>query len=426
MKIRYFNCTVITMNENNDIFVGEVHTQDDKIIYVGEPCEGGVFDKQYDLNGAVIMPGFKDCHCHSPMTLFRNYADDLPLDTWLFEKIFPLEDQLTGDDVYWGTLLAVLEYLSTGITAVGDMYFLDDHLAKAMADSGMRCVFVKGMSDLGKKVDDVLSNCEEAYHRINGKYPLVRYDLGVHAEYTVSRDLLKGAGELAKKLGENIGIHLSESKKEVDECVAKYGRRPAFEVASHGTFDNGGLAYHCVYLDDDEMDLLRDKGVSIVANPASNLKLGNGVAPLCKMVDKGLNVAIGTDGPASNNSLDMFREMYLASVLQKGQSGDPSAMPAETVLKMATVNGAKAMRLPDCDCLAVGKQADMVVISLDRPNMQPLANIQKSIVYSADKSNVKMTIIAGNVLYQDGYFNIGIDDQEIYKKCNEIVARFVK
>jgi len=137
-------------------------------------------------------------------------------------------------------------------------------------------------------------------------------------------------------------------------------------------------------------------------------------------------VCIGTDGPASNNSLDMFREMYLASTLQKGMTGDPSAMPAETVLKMATVNGAKAMRLPDCDCLAVEKQADMVVISLDRPNMQPLANVQKSIVYSADKSNVKMTIIAGNVLYQDGYFNIGIDDQEIYKKCNEIVARFVK
>jgi len=414
------------MNEQNDIFVGEVHTLDDKIIYVGKPVEGGEFDKQYDLKGAVIMPGFKDCHCHSPMTLFRNYADDLPLDTWLFDKIFPLEDQLTGDDVYWGSLLAVLEYLSSGITSVGDMYFLDDYLVKAMADSGMRCVFVKGMSDLGKDTKDVLTSCEEAYHRLNGISPLVRYDLGVHAEYTVSRDLLKGAGELAKKLGENVGIHLSESKKEVDECIAKYGKRPAFEVASHGTFDNGGLAYHCVYLDEDEMELLRDKGVSVVTNPASNLKLANGVAPLLKMIEKGLNVAIGTDGPASNNSLDMFREMYLACVLQKGVSGDPSAMPAETVLRMATSNGAKAMRLFDCDCLAVGKQADMVVISLDRPNMQPLANIQKSIVYSADKSNVKMTIVAGNVLYQDGIFNIGIDENEIYSHCNDIVARFVK
>lgn len=426
MKIRFYNGNVMTMNPSNDIFYGEVHTEDDKITYVGKETKGGSFDRQVDLKGGVTMPGFKDCHCHSPMTLFRNYADDLPLDEWLYDKIFPLEAKLTGESVYWGTLLAVLEYLSGGITAVCDMYFLDEWLMKAMADGGMRCVFVKGMSDNGKFTPETLAACERNYCKLNGMSHLVRYDLGVHAEYTASRQLLKGAAELSAKLGEPVSIHLSESKKEVADCVAKYGDRPAFEVAKYGLFDRGGMAYHCVYLDRDEMRLLASKKVTAVINPASNLKLANGVAPVTDMLEEGLNVAIGTDGPASNNGLDMFREMYLTSVLQKGRTGNPAAMPAETVLKMATVNGAKAMRLYDCDCLAVGKQADMIVLDLDRPNMRPLANLQKSIVFSADRTNVRMTVVAGRILYEDGKFYTDIPAEEIYRRCEQIAGSFYK
>lgn len=426
MKIRFYNGNVMTMNPSNDIFYGEVHTEDDKITYVGKETKGGFFDRQVDLKGGVIMPGFKDCHCHSPMTLFRNYADDLPLDEWLYDKIFPLEAKLTGESVYWGTLLAVLEYLSGGITAVCDMYFLDEWLMKAMADGGMRCVFVKGMSDNGEFTPETLAACERNYRKLNGMSHLVRYDLGVHAEYTASRQLLKGAAELSAKLGEPVSIHLSESKKEVADCVAKYGDRPAFEVAKYGLFDRGGMAYHCVYLDRDEMRLLASKKVTAVINPASNLKLANGVAPVTDMLEEGLNVAIGTDGPASNNGLDMFREMYLTSVLQKGRTGNPAAMPAETVLKMATVNGAKAMRLYDCDCLAVGKQADMIVLDLDRPNMRPLANLQKSIVFSADRTNVRMTVVAGRILYEDGKFYTDIPAEEIYRRCEQIAGSFYK
>lgn len=426
MKIRYFNGTVLTMDAQNAVFFGEVHTDNDKITYAGAPTDGGSFDRQIDLKGGVIMPGFKNCHCHSPMTLFRNYADDLPLDSWLFDKIFPLEDRLTGEDVYWGTLLAVLEYLAGGITSVCDMYFLDEWLVKAMADSGMRCVFVKGLSDLGRDTAKAVADCEEAFHKLNGISPLVRYDLGVHAEYTVSRELLTAVSALSKKLGQPVSIHLSESKKEVDECLEKHGDRPPAEVAKYGVFDNGGMAYHCVHINGEEMALLAQKGVSVITNPASNLKLANGVAPLVRMLQSGVNVAIGTDGPASNNGLDMFREMYLACVLQKSMSSDPSAMPAETVLKMATVNGAKAMRLDDCDCIAVGKQADLLVLDLDRPNTQPAANIQKCIVYSADRTNVRMTVVAGKILYEDGKFNIGIPAEEIYRRCGEITAGFMK
>ena len=360
------------------------------------------------------------------MTLFRNYADDLPLDEWLNDKIFPLEAKLDGESVYWGTLLAVLEYLSGGVTAVCDMYFWDEWLVKAMADGGMRCVFVKGMSDNGNFKRETLDACERNYLMLNELSPLVRYDLGVHAEYTASRELLKGAAELSAKLNAPVSIHLSESKKEVEDCVARYGDRPAFEVAKYGVFDRGGMAYHCVYLNDDEIALLAKKGVSVVTNPASNLKLANGVAPLIKMLEAGVNVALGTDGPASNNGLDMFREMYLASVLQKSVTGDPAAMPAETVLKMATVNGAMAMRLYDCDCLAEGKQADMTLINLDRPNTRPLANLQKSIVFSADRTNIRMTVVAGRILYEDGEFFTDIPADEIYRRCEEIAGRFHK
>ena len=426
MKIRFFNGHVMTMNKNNDIFTGEVHTDDDVITYVGGETSGGTFDREVDMRGGVIMPGFKDCHCHSPMTLFRNYADDLPLDEWLNDKIFPLEAKLDGESVYWGTLLAVLEYLSGGVTAVCDMYFWDEWLVKAMADGGMRCVFVKGMSDNGNFKRETLDACERNYLILNELSPLVRYDLGVHAEYTASRELLKGAAELSAKLNAPVSIHLSESKKEVEDCVARYGDRPAFEVAKYGVFDRGGMAYHCVYLNDDEIALLAKKGVSVVTNPASNLKLANGVAPLIKMLEAGVNVALGTDGPASNNGLDMFREMYLASVLQKSVTGDPAAMPAETVLKMATVNGAMAMRLYDCDCLAEGKQADMTLINLDRPNTRPLANLQKSIVFSADRTNVRMTVVAGRILYEDGEFFTDIPADEIYRRCEEIAGRFHK
>ncbi len=427
MKIKFYNGYVMTMNQNNDIFRGEVHVDDDVITYVGKGKPGGKFDREVDMRGGVIMPGLKNCHCHSPMTLFRNYADDLPLDEWLYDKIFPLEAKLTGESVYWGTLLAVLEYLSGGITAVCDMYFLDEWLVKAMIDGEMRCVFVKGMSDNGKFTQETLDACEKNYHALNNLSPLVRYDLGVHAEYTASRELLKGAAELSAKLNTPVSLHLSESKKEVDECISRCGMRPAFEVARHGVFDKeGAMAYHCVYLDDDEIELLAKKGVSIVTNPASNLKLANGVAPLIKMLEAGVNVAIGTDGPASNNGLDMFREMYLASVLQKGVTGNPAAMPAETVLKMATVNGAKAMRLFDCDCLAEGKQADMTLLDLNKPNTRPLGELQKSIVFSEGKTNVRMTIIAGKILYEDGNFFLGIPADEIYRQCEEIARNFHK
>ena len=426
MTLRFFNAYVLTFDENDTAFNGEVWVENDKIVYAGLSKKTNLsFDREIDLNGNILMPGFKNCHTHSPMTLFRSYADDLPLDKWLFEKIFPLEDKLCGEDVYWGTLLAVLEYLSGGTTAVADMYFLDDWVIKAMADGGMRCVFVKGMSDLGKNTQKVLDECESMFNKHNGKNPLIKYALGVHAEYTVSRDLLDGAAALSKKYCTPVSIHLSESKKEVADCKEKYGRTPPFEIASHGVFDNGGMAYHCVHIDEKDAELLKSKNVSVVINPASNLKLANGIAPLQMMIDKGINVAIGTDGAASNNALDMFREMYLASVLQKAATGKPEALPAETILKMAVKNGAYAMGFDDCDCIAEGKQADLIAVDIKKPNMQPIANLQKSLVFSAGKSNVFLTMIGGKILYENGKFFMGIDENTVYAKCNEIVRRIV-
>lgn len=421
MNIRFYNARILTMDGNCDLLEGELWTKDARIFYVGPAKDAGenAWDRQIDCQGNVLMPGFKNAHTHSGMTAMRSFADDMPLQEWLNTKIFPLEAKMTQQDNYDLTQLAILEYLTTGVTSIFDMYLSPKDIAKACIDMGMRCVLVSGLNKFGPSVEEM----ENRYLKLNNMHPLISYMMGVHAEYTCDRALLEEVSALIHKYQAPLFAHMSETRLETDECLGRYGMTPPQLFDSLGLFDFGGGAYHCVYFTEEDMDLFAKKGLHAVTNPGSNTKLASGIAPIGRFLDKGINVAIGTDGPSSNNCLDMFREMFLVTGLAKLLQKDASAVDAHEVLKMATVNGARAMGLKDADVLAEGKLADIIMIDLHQPNMQPLNNITKNIVYSGSKQNVKLTMINGKILYENGVFLNGVDAERIYAKANEIIAR---
>lgn len=422
--IRFKNGLVMTMKNGIKTENIEVWTDNDKISFVGMPTnemlKNAKFDREIDLEGNLLMPSFKNAHTHSAMTFLRSFADDMPLQDWLFKQVFPMEAKLKGEDIYWLTKLAILEYLTSGITASFDMYFEPDDYVKANAESGFRTVLCGSISgDVSN-----IKRLEDFYNRFNGINPLISYRLGFHAEYTAEYELMEAVGELAKKYKAPVSVHNSETEKEVFECIEKYGKTPTQLFDSLGIYDYGGAGFHCVHFSDEDMEIFKERNVYAVTCPGSNSKLASGIAPLCKMAEKGVKLAVGTDGPASNNCLDMFREMFLMTALQKITEKDAAAFPADKVLYSATVGSAKAMGLDNCTDISVGKQADLIVIDLNQPNMQPLNNIGKNLVYSGSKQNVKMTMCAGKILYENGIFNVGEQPERIFKRANEIISAY--
>ena len=420
--IRFYNGRIMTMQNGVELTDGEIWVDGDKISYIGPynpPMP--LFEREINLRGNVIMPGFKNAHTHSAMTFLRSAADDLPLQDWLEKQVFPREAKLNVEAVYAFTKLAILEYLSSGITACFDMYFHNDGFVRAMTECGFRAVMCDSMNNF----DSDYTNVERNFLHYNDVHPLISYRLGFHAEYTTCMERMEYVASLAEKYKAPVYTHLAETKNEVEGCISRYGKTPAALLDSLGMFNYGGGGYHCVHMTEEDLDIFARRGVYAITNPASNAKLASGVAPLCRMQEKGVLLAIGTDGPASNNALDMFREMYLCAVLQKLQNDDAAAFPAASALEMATVGGARAMGLCDCDVLAVGKQADMVVIDLNRPNMQPIHNIPKNIVYSGSKENVKMTVVAGKILYEDGVFHVGESAKDIYARAQKLTDQIM-
>ena len=429
MNIRLYNARILSMEENRDIFLGEVWVKNDRIVYAGDgadtdsiyqklqiPCL--IWDREIDCEGNLLMPGFKDAHTHSGMTLLRSYADDLPLNDWLNQQVFPVEAKLTDEDIYELTKLAVLEYLTSGITAVFDMYLTPYSIYKAFDEMGMRGVQVGGVNNFSQSPELL----EEYYLNLNGKSPLQSFMLGFHAEYTCSQELLMKISEIAHKYKAPVFTHLSETKAEVEGCRERYGMTPVAFLDSLGMFDYGGGGYHCVHVTEEDIAIMKKRGMYAVSNPGSNTKLASGIAPITQFLKAGVPVALGTDGPASNNCLDMFREMFLVTGLAKLKEEDAAAVDAMDVLKMATVNGAHAMGLGEADVIAEGKLADLIMIDHKMPNMQPLNNIAKNIVYSGSKINVKMTMIGGRILYENGSFLTDEKPEDIYEKANEIIA----
>ena len=423
MNIRFYNARILSMREGTDIEEGEVWVKGRKIAYAGPGKKSDiVWDREMDVNGNVVMPGFKNAHTHSAMTFLRSYADDLPLLDWLNKQVFPMEAELTGDDMYHLSKLAVMEYLTSGITANFDMYMDPVSVARASVDCGFRTVLCGAMNNFSQSLEQE----EQWYKELNSYDELIRFCFGAHAEYTTSRELLAGLSDLGHKYKAPVYLHNSETKEEVEQCIGRYKKTPTALLDELGIYDYGGGGYHCVYMTEEDMDIFREKGLYVVTNPGSNTKLASGIAPVGEMLKRGIPIAIGTDGPASNNCLDMFREMFLVTGLAKLRESDAATVDAAEVLKMATVNGAHAMGLTDCDVLAEGKCADLTVIDLHKPNMQPLNNITKNIVYSGSKQNIALTMVNGNVLYEDGVFHIGTEPEEVYAKANEIIRRIQK
>lgn len=419
--IRFYNGRVLSFQGGAHISSDEVWTDGGSIAYIGPaPEELPEFERQIDLRGDLLMPGFKNAHTHTAMTFLRSCADDMPLDRWLNEQVFPREARLTDEMVYVFSVLGIMEYLTSGVTSSFDMYFHNEAYVRANTDTGFRTVICASMNDF----DSDPTNVEREFLRYNAHNELVSYRLGIHAEYTTSVERIRYMASLAEKYKAPCFTHLCETRRETEDCIRRTGKTPAKYLDELGFFNYGGGAFHCVYLSEDDVRLFREKGLWAVTCPASNLKLASGIAPIQRYIDAGLKLAIGTDGAASNNALDMFREMYLVTALQKYLLGDATACDAEKVLEMACVGGARAMRLDCCDDIAVGKKADLIVIDLSRPNMQPIHNIEKNLVYSGSKENVRLTMVNGRVLYENGSFFIGAEPERIYAKANEIMRNF--
>lgn len=416
--IRLYNCKILTLDNSIKILENkELWVEGDKISYIGDKKEGS-FEREIDCKGNLIMPSFKNAHAHSPMTFLRSYADDLPLDKWLNDAVFPMEARLNEDDGVWLSILAIMEYLTSGISSAFDMYFLPKAIAGAAKETGFNSVICGAVNNFASSVKEL----EEDYRLYNSYCENVSHQLGFHAEYTTDIEILKQIAKLSKSLKAPVSAHCAETLKEVNECIERYGKTPVELFNDLGLFEFGGSLFHCNFLSDRDIEIIKANNIYVVTNPASNCKLASGVAPIARLIDEGINVAIGTDGPASNNSLDMFREMYLVTALQKLVNKDAASTPAEKVLEMACSVGAKAMGI-NSDCLREGKNADIIMLDLKRPNMQPINNIVKNIVYSGSKENVIMTMVRGKILYEQGEFNIGYEPRLVYKKCQQITER---
>ena len=416
MSVRFYNARILSMKDQS-ITEGELCVDNDRISYIGPAVEhkDKVFDREIDCKGNLLMPGLKNAHTHSAMTFSRSLADEYCLNDWLFKAIFPREDKLTPEAVYWFSKLAYADYLSGGITSCFDMYFHREASAKAAVETGFRHVFCGAANDFGG-----FESLEEYYKTLNDYDPLVSFILGFHAEYTTCEDNLKFMSDLAHKYEAPVFTHISETKDEVEGCKERYGVTPAVLFDKLGIFDFGGGGFHCTWLTDEDRDIFKNRGLWSVFNACSNLKLASGITPVYKFIEKDMKIAIGTDGAGSNNALSMFREMYLDTVLSNVETHNAAAVDPFTILKAGTTGGALCMGLNDSDILDVGKKADIIMIDMNKPSMQPENNIPRNIVYSADNSVVKMTMIDGKILYEDGKFT-SIDIDEVIKNTQKLM-----
>lgn len=401
--------------KDDKITEGELWTENDRISYIGpsKDKEGKKFDREIDCKGNLLMPGLKNAHTHSAMTFSRSLADEYCLNDWLHKAIFPREAKLTPDHVYWFAKLAYADYLSGGVTSCFDMYFHKYENAKAAVETGFRHVFCGAANDYGG-----FEALEQNYIDLNDYDPLISFIYGFHAEYTTCEDNLKYMSELAHKYSAPVFAHISETAEEVAGCRERYGVTPAALFDKLGIYDFGGGGFHCVWFTDEDREIFKKRGLWSVFNACSNLKLASGITPVYKFIKDGMNIAIGTDGAGSNNALSMFREMYLDCVLSNVETKNAAAVDPFTILKAGMSGGALCMGLTDCDVLDAGKKADIIMIDMNKPSMQPENSIARNIVYSADNSVVKMTMIDGRILYEDGRFTT-IDIDTVIRECNK-------
>ncbi len=423
---------LVSARGSTPIQKGSVAIFGGKIVALGDtPVLQRRFDalRVIDSRGCLILPGLVNAHTHAAMTCYRGMADDLPLMEWLTKYIFPAEGKLDGDQVYWSALLACAEMIRSGTTTFGDMYLFEDRVAEAAKEAGMRAVVGEVLYDFPSPNYGPLAKgfnfTESLIHRFRGD-PLITVAVEPHALYTCSPDLLKKANELSGRYGVPLITHLSETRSEVEEVYKKYGRRPVDHLENLRLLSPSLVACHCVWLEKEEIDLLAKRGVKVVHNPESNMKLASGVAPVPDLLAKKVPVGLGTDGCASNNNLDLFQEMDSAAKLHKVHRLDPTVMPANVVLEMATLGGARVLGMEDSiGSLEVGKKADVIIVELNRPHLQPIYNFTSHLVYSATGSDVRDVIIDGRLVMENRKL-LTLDEERIFGEMQAIKEKILK
>ena len=426
------NGTVITMDHNGTLIKnGAVAVKGEKIIATGET--GGFVSwkasKTIDAGGGIIMPGLINAHTHASMTIFRGLADDLPLMTWLNDHIFPAESKLNPEKVYAGALLACAEMIMSGTTCFCDMYLFEDHVAQAAKEAGMRAVVGEVLFDFPSPNYGSLENGFAYTEMLVEKYrndPLINIAVEPHSPYLCAPALLQKASLLAQKKDLLLVIHVSETKSEVSQIKERYGLTPVGFLASLGILSPNLLACHCVHLTEDDITLLKKHDVKVAHNPESNMKLASGIAPVSELLKKGVCVGIGTDGCASNNNLDLFHEMSMAAKLGKVHTLDPAVMNAKSVLRMATIDGARALGISDITgSIEPGKKADIIILDTNRPHLTPMYNAASHIVYAARASDVTTSVINGRLIMEDRKI-LSFDTAEASQKVRKIAEEINK
>ncbi|WP_058302501.1 amidohydrolase [Gorillibacterium timonense] len=409
----------ITGNEQEPVFKGSMIVEGDRIVYLGdgvpasETAKG--FDETVNGNHRLFMPGLVNTHGHAAMSLLRGVGDDLALQVWLEEKMWPNEARFTAEDVRAGTLLSIVEMLKFGTTAFVDMYDHMDEVAKAVEESGMRGCLARGVIGLcppdvqDAKLEEAIRFAREWNGAANGRITTM---ISPHAPYTCPPEYILRFVEASHALDLPIHTHMSETAREVEQNVKDYGARPVEHLEKLGVFDRPCLVAHGVHLTAHEIDILARHDVRVSHNPGSNLKLASGIAPVTELLNAGVKVSLGTDGSASNNNLDLFEEMRLAALLHKGISGDPTAVPAFAAYRMATSVGAESIWLPDTGELKAGMKADFIALDIDQPHFEPASNYLSHVVYSASAKDVTDVWVDGQALVRNGEC-LTLDEEKI-------------
>lgn len=397
-----------------------------KIITIGDVPDNWQADRIIDCTDMLAIPGLINAHTHAAMTLFRSYADDMLLMDWLKSKIWPAEANLTDEDVYWGTLLAVAEMLRSGTTAFADMYFFMSEAARAVEESGIRAVLSRGMAGVAPNAEQALKESEVFYKEWhNGADGRITVMLGPHAPYTCPPVYLRRVVDLAGRLGAEIHIHLAETAGEVADCIKQNGKSPIALMDELGVLDCGVLAAHCVHISPEDMAMMAAKKVRVAHNPGSNMKLASGIAPVPDMLKAGIVVSLGTDGAASNNNLDMIEEIRLAATLHKVHTLDPLAIPATAAIDMATRQGALALGLGSITgTLAVGYKADIVLLDMRSPHWYPRHDRSSLLAYAAAGADVHTVLVDGRILLDNRRLTT-IDEERLMAEVQQRSIRLI-
>ena len=427
MDTLFSNVTVVTMDEElRVLFSAFVGVTDGKISYLSKEAPAEQPKQIINGEGMVLMPGLINCHTHLPMSPLRGYADDVDLATWLNDYIFPREDRLDGRCVKAATLLSIAECLRFGTTSVSDMYYFCDEVAQAVAESGIKANISRAITYFGDDFDfEKDSRCQELvalkekWHGYDNSR--IRIEAAIHGEYTSNHQVWEQVSDYAKAEGLRMHVHISETKAEHEGAKERHGLTPAQVLDCHRVFDVPAIAAHCVWVEDEDMQLLAKRGVTAVHNPCSNLKLASGCARVQDMVKAGMNVALGTDSNASNNTLDLFEEIRAATYMAKGASLNPEALPAQAALLMATVCGARAQgRQEECGMIKVGLDADLILLDFTQPHLMPCHNVMSHLAYCVNGHDVVMTMVRGKILYSAGKYHT-IDLNAVVKEFADYV-----